>query len=209
MAGALSEDVKNETLMESLAELYVYFLHLMIWFQLNINFFSHYLCSMPLFSYTHNSQFDKAIEYNLRLHRPYAFDLIRQHNMFSAIKDKAMLLMESDEYLLGKEKNENKKATEMPAVQLLVQNVDSIPVSLYFTLLCQCCLLVCLVEFIGNSRLKFLYAQYIAQPRRSAIEEKPSFPSYLFRRIIWARFTARLRVSWFTSICPFSLPSSF
>ncbi|RUS21513.1 vacuolar protein sorting-associated protein 41 [Endogone sp. FLAS-F59071] len=97
VADALSKDEKNETLMESLAELY-----------------------------THNNQFDKAIEYNLRLHRPNAFDLIRQHNMFSAIKDKAMLLMESDEYLLRMEHNKNRKAAEMPAVQLLVQNVDSI-----------------------------------------------------------------------------------
>ncbi|KAF7728592.1 Vacuolar protein sorting-associated protein 41 [Apophysomyces ossiformis] len=86
--------------------------------------------------YTYNSQPDKAIEYNLRLRRPNAFELIQEYNMFDAVKDKAYLLMEFDEYLIAKEqsrKHDNaeesgppKKATQMPAVQLLVQNTDAI-----------------------------------------------------------------------------------
>jgi hypothetical protein len=83
--------------------------------------------------YTFNNQPDKAIEYNLRLRRPNAFELIQEYNMFDAVKDKAVLLMEFDQHLLEKEGDEAKKSTKstkMPAVQLLVKNTDAIPVSI-------------------------------------------------------------------------------
>jgi hypothetical protein len=48
--------------------------------------------------------------------------------MFDAVKDKAILLMEFDQHLLGKEENKS-KPSKMPAVQLLVKNTDAIPVS--------------------------------------------------------------------------------
>lgn len=81
--------------------------------------------------YTYNNQPDKAIEYNLRLRRPNAFELIQEYNMFDAVKDKAVLLMEFDQHLLEKEGETNSKPTKMPAVQLLVKNTDAIPVSLF------------------------------------------------------------------------------
>lgn len=81
-----------------------------------------------IFRYTYNNQPDKAIEYNLRLRRPNAFELIQEYNMFDAVKDKAVLLMEFDQHLLEKEENKN-KPSKMPAVQLLVKNTDAIPVS--------------------------------------------------------------------------------
>ncbi|GAA5814860.1 hypothetical protein MFLAVUS_008363 [Mucor flavus] len=76
--------------------------------------------------YTYNNQPDKAIEYNLRLRRPNAFELIQEYNMFDAVKDKAVLLMEFDQHLLEKEET-NTKPSKMPAVQLLVKNTDAIP----------------------------------------------------------------------------------
>ncbi|RCH84632.1 Vacuolar protein sorting-associated protein 41, partial [Rhizopus stolonifer] len=94
----LKKDKNNETLLECLADLYTY-----------------------------NNQPDKAIEYNLRLRRPNAFELIQEYNMFDAVKDKAVLLMEFDQHLLEKEENKATKPSNMPAVQLLVKNTDAIP----------------------------------------------------------------------------------
>lgn len=56
--------------------------------------------------------------------------------MFDAVKDKAVLLMEFDQHLLEKEKEDkdspsSKKPTQMPAVQMLAKNTDAIPVSSY------------------------------------------------------------------------------
>ncbi|RCH83374.1 Vacuolar protein sorting-associated protein 41, partial [Rhizopus stolonifer] len=77
--------------------------------------------------YTFNNQLDKAIEYNLRLRRPSAFQLIQEYNMFDAVKDKALLMMELDQDLLKKEHDAEMTPTKMPAVQLLVKNTDAIP----------------------------------------------------------------------------------
>ncbi|KAI9281912.1 hypothetical protein BY458DRAFT_468772 [Sporodiniella umbellata] len=77
--------------------------------------------------YTYNNQLDKAIEYNLRLRRPNAFQLIEEYNMFDAVKDKALLMMELDQDLLKKEEDSEMTPTKMPAVQLLVKNTDAIP----------------------------------------------------------------------------------
>ncbi|KAI9491298.1 hypothetical protein BDB00DRAFT_767376 [Zychaea mexicana] len=74
--------------------------------------------------YTYNNQPDKAIEYNLRLRRPNAFELIQEYNMFDAVKDKAVLLMEFDQHLYDSEQDKAekvgspkpaKKLTQMPA----------------------------------------------------------------------------------------------
>ncbi|KAI9283703.1 hypothetical protein BC943DRAFT_280643 [Umbelopsis sp. AD052] len=83
--------------------------------------------------YTYNGKPDKAIEYNLRLRRPNAFDLIREYNMYEAVRDKAVLLMEFDQYLLDEqaktvqEGSPRKQANDMPAVQLLIENTQAIP----------------------------------------------------------------------------------
>lgn len=70
------------------------------------------------------------------------FELIREHDLFSAVRDKAILLMEFDQYLYEKNIKELKEAgqvpstlnpedelTKGPAVQLMVQHTDEIPVS--------------------------------------------------------------------------------
>jgi hypothetical protein len=55
--------------------------------------------------------------------------------MYEAVRDKAVLLMEFDQYLLDeqektfKEGSPRKQATDMPAVQLLIENTQAIPVS--------------------------------------------------------------------------------
>lgn len=85
------------------------------------------LLTLPI-RYTYNNQPDKAIEYNLRLRRPNAFQLIQEYNMFDAVKDKAVLLLEFDQHLLRSAENENKKPSQMPAVQMLVKNTDAIQV---------------------------------------------------------------------------------
>ncbi|KAI8332834.1 hypothetical protein BC941DRAFT_462763 [Chlamydoabsidia padenii] len=93
----LTKDQNNETLLECLADLYTY-----------------------------KNQPDKAIEYNLRLRRPNAFELIQEYNMFDAVKDKAVLLMEFDQHLIKKQEAEKAtKLSTMPAVQLLVKNTEA------------------------------------------------------------------------------------
>ncbi|KAG9300436.1 hypothetical protein G9A89_010061 [Geosiphon pyriformis] len=104
-------------------------------------------CLAELYAYNHEP--DKALEYNLRLRRPNVFDLIREYNLFSSVQDKVVLLMEFDQHLLSleekkqddapensQESNENSakspvitKPSEGPAVQLLVQNTESVPIS--------------------------------------------------------------------------------
>ncbi|KAI8073983.1 hypothetical protein BC940DRAFT_363920 [Gongronella butleri] len=100
----LAKDPGNEMLLESLADLY-----------------------------TFNDQPEKAIEYNLRLRRPNAFDLIQEYDMFDAVKDKAVLLMEFDQHLLAKAKKEDPahvaKPAAMPAVQMLVKNTEAMPIA--------------------------------------------------------------------------------
>ncbi|KAF9570876.1 Vacuolar protein sorting-associated protein 41 [Mortierella alpina] len=136
----LKQDKDNVLLMESLAELY-----------------------------TRDERADKALEYFLRLRRPNVFDLIREHDLFSAVRDKAILLMEFDQYLYDKKMKERAEARALeekdaqesknsnltskgtsaaadsdiapapeptaedelikgPAVQLMVQHTDEIPI---------------------------------------------------------------------------------
>ncbi|CAI2161428.1 16876_t:CDS:10 [Funneliformis geosporum] len=104
-------------------------------------------CLAELYAYNH--QPDKALEYNLRLLRPNVFDLIREYNLFSAVQDKVLLLMEFDEHLfveamkvqdeeiakLNQDPSKKsvrikqKKRTDMPAVQLLIENTDDVKIS--------------------------------------------------------------------------------
>ncbi|KAF9186758.1 Vacuolar protein sorting-associated protein 41 [Haplosporangium sp. Z 767] len=121
----LKQDKDNVLLMESLAELY-----------------------------TRDGRADRALEYFLRLRRPNVFDLIREHDLFSAVRDKAVLLMDFDQYLYDKTMKEKADAqalesekpkdvtteeqtpqpsaeeelTKGPAVQLMVQHTEEIPI---------------------------------------------------------------------------------
>lgn len=97
--------------------------------------------------YTLDNRADKALEYFLRLRRPNVFDLIREHNLYSTVRDKAVLLMEFDQYLYNqksKEREEAKKGKRItepehektaeeelaqgPAVQMMIEHTEEIPV---------------------------------------------------------------------------------
>ena len=83
--------------------------------------------------YLVNHQPGKALPYFLRLRRPHVFDLIREHNLFTAVQDQAYLLVEFDKERSGKvneqEEVESDKGKHGAAIQLLVDHTHSIPVS--------------------------------------------------------------------------------
>ncbi|KAG0246211.1 hypothetical protein B0O80DRAFT_409983 [Mortierella sp. GBAus27b] len=124
----LKQDNNNTLLMESLAELY-----------------------------TRANRPDRALEYSLRLKKPDVFLLIREYGLFQAVRGKALLLMEFDQYLYDLGKNERDEAranarkeaarsgshqdnireltpeeelVRGPAVQLLVEHTDEIPIKM-------------------------------------------------------------------------------
>jgi hypothetical protein len=68
------------------------------------------------------------------------FDLIRENNLFTDVQDQILLLVEFDHELMEKRKHEGWEGNEVKsdAINLLVNNIHSIPVSfrfLYCTLL--------------------------------------------------------------------------
>ena len=81
--------------------------------------------------YTMNRQPGKALPYFLRLRRPNVFDLIREHNLFTAVQDQALLLVEFDFELMEKRRKAGEEAdpNESAAIRLLVDHIHSIPVS--------------------------------------------------------------------------------
>lgn len=87
------------------------------------------------FRYVLNRQPAKALPYFLRLRKPNVFDLIREYNLFTAIQDEALLLVEFDqERVRADEKSEGKTPGEEMskhgrAIELLVDHTHSIPVS--------------------------------------------------------------------------------
>jgi len=73
----------------------------------------------------------------LRLRRPNVFDLIRENNLFTDVRDQALLLVEFDQELFEKQKKEERAkgvqldaedATKTPGIALLVDHTHSIPV---------------------------------------------------------------------------------
>lgn len=54
------------------------------------------LTRSPVFSFVLNRQPGKALPFYLRLRRPNVFDLIREFNLFTAVRDQALLLVEFD-----------------------------------------------------------------------------------------------------------------
>lgn len=81
--------------------------------------------------YLVNRQPGKALPYFLRLRRPHVFDLIREHNLFTAVQDQALLLVEFDQERKGKmdeEDIDSAKGRHGAAIQLLVDHTHSIPV---------------------------------------------------------------------------------
>lgn len=68
--------------------------------------------------YTYDKQYDKTLEIYLRLKRDKAFELIRDHNLFNAVRDKVKVLMQYE---------------EEKAVQLLIDNTERIPVRFFLS----------------------------------------------------------------------------
>jgi len=72
----------------------------------------------------------------LRLRRPNVFDLIRENNLFTDVRDQALLLVEFDQELFEKQKKEKgvqldaEAATKTPGIALLVDHTHSIPAGL-------------------------------------------------------------------------------
>lgn len=82
----------------------------------------------------------KALPYFLRLRKPHVFDLIREHNLFTAVRDQALLLVDFDQQrapppalatttaLPEKRDGQDEKGKHGAAIQLLVDHTHSIPV---------------------------------------------------------------------------------
>lgn len=85
-------------------------------------------CLADLF--TANRQPGKALQYFLRLRRPNVFDLIRENNLFTDVKDQVLLLVEFDQELNGKREEEGVDTTQTrsEAISMLVDHTHSIPV---------------------------------------------------------------------------------
>lgn len=77
-----------------------------------------------------NRQPGKALPYFLRLRRPNVFDLIRENNLFTAVQDQALLLVEFDHELIEKRRKEGEDvhSEQSRAIELLVDHIHSIPV---------------------------------------------------------------------------------
>lgn len=80
--------------------------------------------------YTANRQPGKALLYFLRLRRPNVFELIRENNLFTDVQDQVLLLVEFDQELNEKRKEEGVNTAENPseAISMLVDHTHSIPV---------------------------------------------------------------------------------
>ncbi|KAL4076442.1 hypothetical protein V8B97DRAFT_1921758 [Scleroderma yunnanense] len=80
--------------------------------------------------YTANRQPGKALQYFLRLRRPNVFELIRENNLFTDVQDQVLLLVEFDQELNEKRKEEatDTAETASEAISMLVDHTHSIPV---------------------------------------------------------------------------------
>lgn len=79
--------------------------------------------------YIFNRQPGKALPFFLRLRRPNVFDLIRENNLFTAVQDQALLLVEFDQELVERRKAQGEDVQGgSAAISLLVDHTHSIPV---------------------------------------------------------------------------------
>ncbi|KAM6488910.1 hypothetical protein JOM56_015641 [Amanita muscaria] len=78
-----------------------------------------------------NRQPGKALPYYLRPRRPNVFNLIRENNLFTDVSDQVLLLVEFDNELMMKKKEEGKAVDESKSevITLLVDNIHSIPIT--------------------------------------------------------------------------------
>lgn len=86
--------------------------------------------------FTLNRQPGKALPYFLRLRRPNVFQLIRENNLFTDVQDQALLLVEFDQELREKRRQEGEDVDTDPvsAITLLVDHIHSIPVEQVYTM---------------------------------------------------------------------------
>jgi hypothetical protein len=77
--------------------------------------------------YIANRQPAKALPFFIRLRRPNVFELIREHNLFTAVQDQALLLVEFDHELMSKQGSSEPHERGV-AITLLVDHFHSIPV---------------------------------------------------------------------------------
>lgn len=78
--------------------------------------------------YIRNRQPGKALQYYLRLRRANVFDLIRENNLFTAVQDQALLLIEFEEDLKMRRAKEATSSKHGAAIDLLVDHTYSIPI---------------------------------------------------------------------------------
>ncbi len=84
--------------------------------------------------YIRNRQPGKALQYYLRLRRANVFDLIRENNLFTAVQDQALLLIEFEEDLKTRRSSTTTKPQSSApskhgaAIDLLVDHTYSIPI---------------------------------------------------------------------------------
>ena len=105
--------------MECLAELYVFY----------TTFSSYGIDKSWICSYISNRQPGKALPFVLRLRRPNVFDLIRENNLFTAVQDQALLLVEFDQELVERRRAQGEDVQgRSAAISLLVDHTHSIPV---------------------------------------------------------------------------------
>lgn len=69
----------------------------------------------------------KALPYYLRLRKPHVFDLIREYNLFDAVQEQALLLVEFDQERI-KEDPSVAVGKHGAAIELLVDHTLAIPV---------------------------------------------------------------------------------
>ncbi|KAF8338443.1 vacuolar assembling protein VPS41 [Amanita rubescens] len=81
--------------------------------------------------YTINRQPGKALPYYLRLRRPNVFNLIREHSLFTDVSDQVLLLVEFDDELMTKRKEEGAVVdpSKSEGIALLVDNIHAIPIT--------------------------------------------------------------------------------
>lgn len=91
-----------------------------------------YIRPINCFRYIANRQPGKALPFLLRLRRPHVFDLIRDNNLFTDVQDQALLLVEFDQELLERKKEQGEDTSgRSVAIALLVDHTHSIPVRLF------------------------------------------------------------------------------
>jgi len=105
---------------------------------LHVRLYVH-IFTIKLCRYTSNRQPGKALSFYLRLRRPNVFNLIRENNLYTDVKDQVLQLVEFDMQLQEKNKLKVNGAVveadsvevegKGEAIELLVNNVHSIPVS--------------------------------------------------------------------------------